>query len=109
MSLIVQIKTILFSFLYGVFFHFILDINYKYITRKGFFSIFFTLLFIVINVFVYCLFTNVETFCCTNFSELLIIRSSDNLGKLAVFYKKENELIFFFNKTALLRYNSCSV
>jgi len=73
MSLIVQIKTILFSFLYGIFFHFILDINYKYITRKGFFSIFFTLLFIVINVFIYFIFLRLINFGVFHIYEIFLI------------------------------------
>lgn len=50
----IQIKSIVFSFLYGVFFSFLLNINYKFIYySKGIIKILINIFFIVDNVFLY--------------------------------------------------------
>ena len=50
----IQIKSIIFSFLYGMFFSFLLNLNYKYIYySKGVFKILVNVFFVVDNVFLY--------------------------------------------------------
>ena len=50
----IQIKSIVFSFLYGIFFSFLLNINYKFIYySKGIIKILINIFFIVDNVFLY--------------------------------------------------------
>ena len=50
----IQIKSIVFSFLYGMFFSFLLNLNYKFIYySKGFVKILINIFFIVDNVFLY--------------------------------------------------------
>jgi len=54
MDIIVQIKTIIFSLFYGVFFSFFLGLNYKYITgSRKFFGFILTFMFIIVNVLLY--------------------------------------------------------
>ena len=53
-SLDVQIKSIVFSFIYGVFFSFLLNLNYKFIYySKGILKALINLFFIIDNVFLY--------------------------------------------------------
>lgn len=50
----IQIKSIIFSFLYGVFFSFLTSINYKYIFySKGIIKLLINLFFVIDNVFLY--------------------------------------------------------
>lgn len=50
----IQIKSIVFSFLYGVFFSFLLNLNYKFIYySKGILKILINIFFVVDNVFLY--------------------------------------------------------
>ena len=50
----IQIKTIIFSFIYGCFFSFLLNINYKFIyLSKGIKKIVFNLMFVIDNVLLY--------------------------------------------------------
>jgi len=49
MSIDIQIKTILFSLIYGFVFSFVIGLNYKYICGKGLFS--FILSFMLVLVF----------------------------------------------------------
>lgn len=54
MDIIVQIKTIIFSFLFGIFFSIMLGLNYKYITgSRKFLSIILTFMFVIVNVLLY--------------------------------------------------------
>ena len=53
MSIIVQIKTILFSIIYGVFFSFVVGINYKYIIGKGIFSLIISFLLVLVLTLLY--------------------------------------------------------
>ena len=57
MNLQIQIQTILFSFLYGIFFACFLHLSYKIIySEKKFIKIFMTFLFVVVNVLCYFIF-----------------------------------------------------
>lgn len=50
----IQIKSIVFSFMYGIFFSFLLNLNYKFIYySKGLLKILINIFFIVDNVFLY--------------------------------------------------------
>ncbi len=50
----IQIKSILYSFLYGILFSFLLNLNYKYIYySKGIIKLLINLFFIIDNVFLY--------------------------------------------------------
>lgn len=50
----IQIKSIVFSFLYGMFFSFLLNLNYKYIYySKGVLKVLINIFFVVDNVFLY--------------------------------------------------------
>lgn len=73
MSLFVQFKTILFSFIFGCFFHFFLNINYKYIIRKGILSLFFNILFIIVNVLIYFLILKYINFGVFHIYEICVI------------------------------------
>lgn len=54
MNIFIQINTIIFSFVYGMFFSLILNITYKYLIGcKKFFSLLINLLFIFDNVLLY--------------------------------------------------------
>lgn len=54
MDLYTQIVTLVASFLYGIFFSLLVSVNYKYLYQKNMIvRIIFTLLFILINVFIY--------------------------------------------------------
>jgi len=54
MTLITQIKLVLFSFLFGVFFSFMLDVNCKYInSKRKIYSIIFTVFFMLFHVLLY--------------------------------------------------------
>lgn len=54
MSLILQIKALAFSFIYGIFFAFTYKMNYKYLTTKNlFFKIVISFLFILDHVLLY--------------------------------------------------------
>lgn len=54
MNLKLQIITLIFSFLYGIFFCILLNINYKFLySNKKFFKIISTMLFIIFNVLLY--------------------------------------------------------
>ena len=53
-ALNIQIKSIIFSFLYGMFFSFLLNLNYKFIYySKGILKILINIFFVVDNVFLY--------------------------------------------------------
>lgn len=50
----IQLKSIIFSYLYGCFFSFLLNFNYKFIYySKGIFKILINVIFVVDNVFLY--------------------------------------------------------
>lgn len=50
----IQVYTIIFSFLFGMFFFFLINLNYKFIYSKNkFIKIFSTMLIIVISVIIY--------------------------------------------------------
>ena len=54
MILIIQIKSILFSFIYGIFFEFMYKINYKFLLPNNLFlKIIINMLFIIDNVLLY--------------------------------------------------------
>lgn len=54
MNLIIQIKLIIFSFLYGIFFAITIDINSKFIySKRKVFKILFTFIYIVLNILIY--------------------------------------------------------
>lgn len=54
MSLDIQVLTLLVSFLFGIFFSFELELNYKFIYNKNkFIKIFSSFLFIITNVLIY--------------------------------------------------------
>lgn len=54
MDIYTQIKTIIFSFIYGMFFFFFLGLNYKFlIGNKKFLKILLTFLFTCVNVLLY--------------------------------------------------------
>lgn len=56
MSLDIQILTILFSFFYGIFFSWMVSLNYRFIYGNHIFlQIIFTLLFVIVMVFLYFL------------------------------------------------------
>lgn len=56
MTLEIQIKLLLFSFVFGVFFALMIDINHKYLySNKFIFKIIFTFFFILVNNFIYFL------------------------------------------------------
>ena len=50
----IQLKSILYSFLYGIFFNFLLKLNYKFIYySKGIIKILINIFFIIDNAFLY--------------------------------------------------------
>ena len=53
MDIFIQFKTIIFSFIYGVFFSFFLNINYKYMIENRVLSFIFSTLFVIVNVLIY--------------------------------------------------------
>lgn len=54
MNLYIQIKLILFSFLFGVYFSFMLDVNCKYMKSKSLlYNSLFTIFFMLFNTFLY--------------------------------------------------------
>ena len=56
MGLETQIKLLLFSFVFGIFFALMIDINHKYLYNpKKIFKIIFTFFFVLVNVFIYFL------------------------------------------------------
>lgn len=56
MNLKTQIITLIASFLYGIFFSFLVNLNYKYLYQKNvYLKVMFTFLFIFINVILYFL------------------------------------------------------
>jgi hypothetical protein len=56
MELDIQIKSLIFSFIYGIFFSFVLNLNYKYVYKsKGIYKIVINALFIIDNVLLYFL------------------------------------------------------
>lgn len=56
MSLEIQVKLILFSFIFGAFLSLTIDVNHKYLYSKNFyFQIIFTFFFIIVNTFIYFL------------------------------------------------------
>lgn len=53
-SLKIQIYTIIFSFLYGIFFSLLIDLNYKFIHSKNKFTKYFsTILMIILSIIIY--------------------------------------------------------
>lgn len=56
MDLNTQIKLIIFSLIFGIFFALMIDLNHKYLyTNKRYFKIIFTFFFVLVNVFIYFL------------------------------------------------------
>ena len=56
MNLETQIKLIIFSFIFGIFFALMIDINHKFLyINKKVFKIIFTFFFVLVNVFIYFL------------------------------------------------------
>ena len=56
MNLNTQIKVLLFSFIFGIFFALMIDINHKYLySKKKLFKVIFTFLFVLVNIFIYFL------------------------------------------------------
>lgn len=57
MNQIIQIESLIFSFIYGIFFAFFTRINYKYLNdKKLYFKIIFTIIFTIDNVLLYLYF-----------------------------------------------------
>lgn len=72
MSIDVQFKTILFSFVFGFLFSLLLGFNYKFMTGHKLYSFFISFFFVVVNVLLYFIFLrkinggiyhNYEVFC----------------------------------------------
>lgn len=56
MNLIIQLKLISFSFLYGIFLGITLELNYKYLySKRKVLKIIFTFIYVVVNIFLYFL------------------------------------------------------
>ena len=56
MNLNTQIKLIIFSLIFGIFFALMIDLNHKYLyTNKKYFKIIFTFFFVLVNIFIYFL------------------------------------------------------
>ena len=56
MTLNIQIKLIIFSLIFGIFFALMIDLNHKYLyTNKKYFKTIFTFFFVLVNVFIYFL------------------------------------------------------
>lgn len=73
MSIIVQIKTILFSIVYGVFFSFIVGVNYKYIVDKGIFSLILSSMLVLVLTFLYFIILRYINFGIFHYIEILSI------------------------------------
>jgi len=74
MNIIVQFKTIIFSFIYGIFFCFFLNLNYKYIVgNKKLLKILLTFMFIVVNVLLYFIILRKINFGIFHYYEILSI------------------------------------
>lgn len=56
MDIVIQFKTIIFSFFYGVVFSLFLGFNYKFMINNGVFSFIFSLFFSIVCVLVYFIF-----------------------------------------------------
>ena len=56
MDLQTQIRVVIFSFIFGIFFALMIDINHKFLySNKKVLKIIFTFLFVLVNVFIYFL------------------------------------------------------
>lgn len=53
MYITTQIKTIIFSIIYGIFFSCLIDVNHKYLTKNKIINIIITFIFIIISVLIY--------------------------------------------------------
>jgi hypothetical protein len=53
MYITTQIKTIIFSLIFGIFFSMLININHKYLTRNKIMNIFITFIFIITSVLIY--------------------------------------------------------
>lgn len=74
MNIVLQIKTIVFSFLYGVFFSIMLGFNYKYIVgSRKLFSFFLSFLFVLVNVLLYFIILKKINFGVFHYYEILFI------------------------------------
>ena len=73
MSIVVQIKTIIFSVLYGVFFSFVVGLNYKYIVGKGMFSLILSLMLVLVLTLLYFIVLRYINFGIFHYIEILSI------------------------------------
>ena len=72
MYITTQIKTIIFSIIFGTFFSYLIDINHKYLTKNKIINILITFIFIITSVLIYftilkkinnAIFNNYEIIC----------------------------------------------
>lgn len=73
MSIVVQVKTIVFSFVFGMFFSFVVGLNYKYIIKGGFFSFVLTFMLILVLTLLYFIVLRYINFGVFNYYEILSI------------------------------------
>lgn len=73
MSIIVQIKTILFSIFFGVLFSFVVGLNYKYIVGKGIFSFVLSFMLVLVMTLFYFIILRYINFGVFHYIELLSI------------------------------------
>ena len=53
MYITTQIKTIIFSIIYGIIFSCLIDVNHKYLTKNKIINILITFIFIIVSVIIY--------------------------------------------------------
>ena len=73
MSIILQIKTILFSLFYGVFFSFVIGLNYKFIIGNGFLSFILTFMLVLVMTLLYFIILRYINFGIFHYYEILSI------------------------------------
>ena len=87
MNIFVQIKTIIFSFIYGMFFCFFLGLNYKYIIGDRFFlKVILTFMFVVVNVLLYFIILKKINFGIFHIYEIIAIITGFLFYNLICFY-----------------------
>jgi len=73
MILSIQIKTIVFSLVYGFFFSFFVGLNYRYMISRKLFGFIFSFLFILVFVFLYFIFLKKVNYGVFHYFEILFI------------------------------------
>ena len=74
MHITTQIKTIIFSIIYGIIFSCLIDVNHKYLTKTKIINIIITFIFIIISVLIYfILLKNINNGIFNNYEIICII------------------------------------